>query len=465
VHEAQVLVLERKVAMSIKRGGNSAHEYEPLGNEGFDQKMQIPTIRPKHMTTGLTPAKQTMCKSAYPTMYWRGCQPEQIVANLSIHGRSIEPSTTFQRDMARELKGLLRCLFSEAQKLLVEPLSYGFSNARVVKVQPLYIEGGAGQHVVVKFGAIQTIEQEYKSYQKYVKYFIGDGRCTTILDYQCTMHLGGIVYSFLGTATQQMQSFGAFYNQAPIDKIKQTLDLLFRSTSRIWYANHNSLQFLNLTEDYQKRSSYTPKQLQSSLRGRLPGIIDQEALIFESLHREQTQAFLNPFYTVKTLQEQIYLTYTSTTHGDFNQHNILVDQTGYPWLIDFQSTGPSHILRDVATLDAVIRLQLLTSGQATLDERLVLEEALCSITHFNQLERLKKSYSPANPALAKAWEAVVHLRTIAHWLVEKKSSDDMGEYYVALLYVTMNTLSFSSLEIEQCEHALISACLLIDILK
>jgi hypothetical protein len=220
-----------------------------------------------------------------------------------------------------------------------------------------------------------------------------------------------------------------------------------------------------LTEDYQKQSSYTLKQLQDSLGERLPEIIDQETLVFQSFHSKQQKTFFNPFYTLNTLQQQIYSTYTSTTHGDFNQCNILVDQTGYPWLIDFQSAGPSHILRDVATLDTVIRLQLLTSEQATLDERLALEEALCSITNFNQLEQLKKCYSPANPELAKVWETTIHLRTIAHWLVEMKPSNEMDEYHAALLYVTMNTLSFSSLAREQYEHALISACLLIDILK
>jgi hypothetical protein len=44
-------------------------------------------------------------------------------------------------------------------------------------------------------------------------------------------------------------------------------------------------------------------------------------------------------------------------------------------------------------------------------------------------------------------------------------SDEMREYYAALLYITMNTLSFSSLKVEQCEHALISASLLLDRLK
>jgi hypothetical protein len=417
------------------------------------------------MMIDLNPGTQMRWGKSYPTIHWRDCQAEQIVLNLNIHGRCIKPRTALQHSIVDELDQLLRCLFSQAKTILVEPLSHGFTNTRVVKVQPFYAEGGAGRHVVVKFGDTQIIEQEYDSYRKYVQYFIGDGRCTTILDCQCMANIGGIVYSFLGTETQHMQNFGAFYDQAPIDAIKQTLDLLFRSTCRIWYANHRSLQFLNLTQEYQKQWLYPQRSLMQFVGTRLPAVLDQEKLLFQSLHSKRNRSFQNPFYTLKTLEPQIYPTYISTTHGDFNQYNLFVDQVGYPWLIDFQSTGPSHILRDVATLDTVIRLQLLTSKQATLDECLDLEDSLCSITQFNQLEQFRSNYSTANPVLTKIWESIVHLRTIAHWLVEKTPWDEMREYYVALLYVTMNTLSFSSLTLEQCEHALISASLLIDSLK
>jgi hypothetical protein len=444
-----------------KHENNCTHEYAKSNKQMPSEETQVYKGRQENAMTAISSEIQMRWRSLYPTIHWQGCQAEQVVLNLSIHGRRIKPKTTLLHSTVHELNELLRCLFSQAKTILVEPLPQGYSNTRIIKIQPFYTEGGAGRHVVVKFGDSQIIEQEYENYRKYGQPFIGDGRSTTILDYQRTAHMGGIVYSFLGTATQQMQSFGTFYSQAPIDDIRQALDLLFRSTCRIWYANC-SLQFLNLTEDYQKQSSYTLSNLKRILGARLPTVLNQEELLFESLHSQPTHPFRNPFYTLKTLEPQIYPTYTSITHGDFNQGNIFMDQNGYSWLIDFQSTGPSHILRDVATLDAVIRLQLLTPEQATLDERLALEEALCRITHFNQLEQLKKSYFTANPALTKIWETIVHLRMIAHWLIEKMPSDEMREYYAALLYVTMNTLSFSSLAVEQCEHALISACLLID---
>ena len=87
-----------------------------------------------------------------------------------------------------------------------------------------------------------------------------------------------------------------------------------------------------------------------------------------------------------------------------------MDSTGHVWLIDFQDTGKGHILRDVAILDSVVRFQLLTEQEATLEERLLMEESLCSIERFSQVKDLTNRFSTSNEALAKAYGIVVHLR-------------------------------------------------------
>src|SRR5437660_4189205 len=168
---------------------------------------------------------------------------------------------------------------------------------------------------------------------------------------------------------------------------------------------------------------------------------------------------------IAKMQPFVYPSYTAITHGDFNPHNILIDQNYCSWLLDFQSTRPSHILRDVAMLDAVIRFQLLYAHEATLEERLAMEEALCSVTHFSQLDSLEAHMPGDNPAIAKAFTTAVHLRLLARWIVEKNPMAEINEYYVALLYATLNTLRFASLESVQREHALLSASLLIDLLS
>jgi hypothetical protein len=119
-------------------------------------------------------------------------------------------------------------------------------------------------------------------------------------------------------------------------------------------------------------------------------------------------------------------------------------------------------LHDVAQLDSEIRFFLLTSEEATLDERLSMEEALCSIEHFSQVEQLVTRFTTENTALAKAYTTVVHLRTLARKLVAQNPSDDIGEYYIALFYNAMNTIRFYSLPLRQREHALLCGSLLAD---
>ncbi len=158
-------------------------------------------------------------------------------------------------------------------------------------------------------------------------------------------------------------------------------------------------------------------------------------------------------------------TYLCTTHGDFNPYNLLVDNTGYMWLIDFQETGKSHFLRDVAMLDSAVRFQLLNTEEATLEERLHMEEALCSIDRFSQVEQLAPKLSTENQSLAKAYATIVHLRKLACRLVEHSPSDDISEYYIALFYSALNTLQFFSLPLGLREHALLCASLLADRLE
>ena len=204
---------------------------------------------------------------------------------------------------------------------------------------------------------------------------------------------------------------------------------------------------------------YTPERLEQVLYDQLKTVQGKHTLHFRNLKGEHT--FTNPLLATAGLN-LVRPTYKCTTHGDFNQHNLLVDRTGHVWLIDFQGTGQSHILRDVAMLDSAVRFQLLASEEATLDERLQMEEALNSIQHFSQVEQLATALSTENTALAKTYATVVHLRKVARRLVVQNPSDDISEYYIALLYNAMNTLRFASLPSGQREHAVLCASLLAD---
>jgi thiamine kinase-like enzyme len=384
--------------------------------------------------------------------------PEQVVYNLEIDGTRIKRNKSLRSQVALELDDLLCRLFYEAESILVRPLTLGLSTMGVLRVQPFY-GGGGGRAVIIKFGDFRKIEQEYSNFKKYVQSFIGGGRSTSILDLRRTPHLGGIIYSLLGADNDHLEDFGNFYKHADESQIRDVLDLLFLDTCSAWYANHGKLQPYNLTEDYQQLFGLTSEKLEHPLSELQRVVQGTQKLSFKSLNSER--AFTNPFPGMAG-PPLIRFTYSCPTHGDFNPHNLLVDSTGHTWLIDFQRTGQGHILQDVAKLDSEIRFFLLTSEEATLDERLSMEEALCSIERFSQVEQLPIRFTAENTALAKAYSTVVHLRNLASKLVAQNPSDDIGEYYIALFYNAINTIRFYSLPLGQREHALLCASLLAD---
>jgi hypothetical protein len=365
-------------------------------------------------------------------------------------------SAPFSDHVTAEPTDLFCRLFSQAESILARPLAPGHSGASVMRVKPFY-ENGGGREVVVKFGHVEQIKQEYENYIHYVRPYIGGARNTSVLEMRRTPRLGGIIYSLLGTANDQLEDFGSFYQRANVSQIKEVLERLFRETCGDWYANRGNLQPIDLTANYRRFLSYSPEKLDNIRLDRLSSVEGTYNLTFKSLTGRHT--FLNPIRATESL-EFVHPTYACITHGDLNPHNLLVDNNGHVWMIDFQETNQSHILRDVATLDAVVRFQLLADGEATLDERFKLEETLNRVNHFSQLDQLPLNFSTPNSAIAKAYDIVLYLRQQAYRLVQQNPDDDMNEYYVASLYIAMNTLRYSTISPIQLEHALLSASLL-----
>lgn len=383
--------------------------------------------------------------------------PDQVVLNMDVDGTPVKQGTHLHSLIAAELEDLLCRLFYQAESILVRPLTTGQSGTRVLRVQPFYTTGGGGHEVVVKFGAFRKIEEEYDNFKEYVQPFLGGGRNTTVLALRRTPHLGGIIYSLLGTSNDRLMDFGDFYHQADLPKIRNALDRLFLDTCSAWYANLGHLQPLDLVADYQRLLEYTPGRLEHVVSEQLTSVQGKQRLSFSHLKSKRT--FINPWLTMAGMS-LVLPTYICITHGDFNYHNLLVDGAGNMWMIDFQGTGQSHILRDVAILDSAVRFQLLTAEEATLKERLAMEEVLCSIERFSQVDQLATKFSTENRALAKTYATVVHLRMLAHKLVQQNPNDEINEYHIALFYNAMNTLRFASLPAEQREHALLCASLL-----
>lgn len=392
---------------------------------------------------------------------WEGLAgPAEAVLHVKIEDQRVRQDTRLQRRLGLELDDLLCRLFHEAEKLKVRTLVPGFSGAGVLWTQPVYSDG-MGQIRVVKFGDVPRIDEEYRNFKAYVEPFLGGARNTTVQDLRRTPLLGGLIYTFLGTASNQLEDFGSFYRRAETSEILEALDHLFWDTLSPWYSNPKEAEPLDLGLFYQRSFGLEPDQLQQLLSEKSLAVQCEPELRFESLDTART--FRNPVltYAGRNLVKRVS---TCITHGDLNGRNILLDQSGQTWLIDFRHTGHGHILRDVAKLDSVVRFELLSAQEATVEERLQMEEALSHIESFGELSDLASRFSRQNSALAKAFSISIYLRSVAQKLVGQASSSALNEYHLATFYHALNAVRFKSLQPIQRQHALLSASLLADCL-
>ncbi len=391
-------------------------------------------------------------------IHWQGQKPDQVLANLEFEGKRVRRDAELHQLLSVELDDLLCRLFYYAKSLIVEPLDAGHGKGAMLKIQASLGEDGIPKPVVVKFGEASLIDREYRNFREHVENFVGGARSTNVKDWRRTQKLGGIVYSFLGVTNERFESFGEFYSRADVGQIKPVIDHLFQQTCARWYSNTGNIGLFNLTADYCNLFNLDFDKLEHN-REDLKSVQGRGKLLFEDLTHDRK--FTNPIQAARE-QEIVKPTYSVATHGDFNENNILVDPTGNTWLIDFGATGTGHILRDVAKLDSVVRFQLLTESQATFAERLELEEALCGMRRFAEIDDLPKRFTSKNPAVAKTFEVSSHLLAQARKLLSRNVNDDIGEYYAALLFNALNTLRFYSLPNLQRQHALLSASLLAD---
>jgi CheY-like chemotaxis protein len=386
---------------------------------------------------------------------------EQAVINLELGGTRVRRDSPFRTGIATELDDLLCRLFHKAESVLIKPLISPVNSSIVLSATPFYSDG-AGQPVVVKISDFRRTNVEYKNFKEHAQPFIGGSRSTNVMELSRTPRLGGMVYSLLGGRSDQLETFSSFYSRADISQIKEILNRLFHETCGVWYANPGHLMARNLTTEYQQLLGFSPEVLNKTLADNLKSVQGKQKLHFTGLSNGRT--FTNPMLTLASKQF-VRSTYVCTTHGDLHPNNILVDHTGYVWLIDFEDTGPGHILRDIVLLDLIVRCHLLKPEEATLDERLEMEEMLCSVEQFSQLDSITDKFQTNNQALLKAYMTAVHLRKTAHRLIIQNPSDDISEYYIALFYCAINSVRFLFIPSLQRQHALLCAGLLCERLK
>jgi CheY-like chemotaxis protein len=304
--------------------------------------------------------------------------------------------------------------------------------------------------VAVKLAPLKRIKREVEAYKEFIEERLG-GRFYAELQKSCVFwDLGGICYSFMGSSHQTMKTFTTFYREA--DDSKDILKPLEHFFNQVWRPRYKDSRPLGVESLFE---AYDPSQ---KLRQRLEAFPFQgKTITFQGLPGE----FINPVAWIPRYKTDSHFHHAkqATIHGDLHGDNIFVDE-GHAWAIDFERSGPGHILRDFVELEQNIITRLLVLPD---DLRLFYRIAIILTRPVSPSEPIVlPEYFMEDKEVKKGLEVINGLRSLAHKVT---GFEDMHEYYWGLLLDTSFSLVLSEAEIPRWWRSRLFASILCTRLK
>jgi hypothetical protein len=254
-------------------------------------------------------------------------------------------------------------------------------------------------------------------------------------------------------------SLEEFYLAHTQMEVLEIFDILFRKVLRTWYGQPR-LRDLPLYRLYAGILNYEGvKQWAESRYG-----ISSKDEYLELPHGMGRS--LNPLYFMEfIIPERLswsWSVYEGSVHGDLNMKNVLMDDENNIWLIDFAMTAHSHILRDIAKLESVLKMEMIPIES---EERLLLllnlEHIFLRPKKLGEIPELPEELR--DPDIEKAFTVVKQLRRYADSIT--LLDEDIRQYYLALLHYTLCIPAYASVNEYMKEYAWISSSLLCNALK
>ena len=126
----------------------------------------------------------------------------------------------------------------------------------------------------------------------------------------------------------------------------------------------------------------------------------------------------NPLKAYREVLDRVLEGRQSSMHGDLNLRNVLLDEAGQGWLIDFARVDTRHNIFDFVKLETYVRLMVLGSAEEafSLGEYVEFEDALIEAT------LQKKERVPGNPYLWSGYQVIRTIREVANKYMAEQTS-------------------------------------------
>jgi hypothetical protein len=343
--------------------------------------------------------------------------------------------------------------------------------------------------LVLKFDTIGNIRKESNNFDTYVDNFLGQhpGRLREgwppEKQWAKMRHtqLGAILYRLAQLGDNPPRTLGEHYGEVKVVSVAQVLTAVLRPIATSWWDRQNVGDRTNasLYNEYDKLKRWD--LMLEGMKGMKKDVLTLDLRDFNSLSLpeiEQSSFQLlnntlpNPIHWVRAVfkDETIFdntcqgwvglnMRRDRIVHGDFHAGNILIeDSNSPPWFIDFSDVHIGPPVRDIASLEASIKFQLLSND--TLEALGVgniyaFEKSLFSAQSQQTLgDMIPSPLGVENEELRKVWETVNLLRKKARTYMV---GDEPRPYYLALLHATLPVLYYRDVSPWQKLYAFISA--------
>lgn len=384
--------------------------------------------------------------------------PPGIADTIAVHlSRADEPVRV------SEVQDLINCLFGRAESPLyssvvslvdtsnsVKTPSFGTGLRSRSAVLKVHLEGRPNSFIF-KLAMHGRALREKQNFDKFVFGHLGGDRHPSLVDSLSLWDLGCTVYSFLGT-DGDLSTFRTHYlsSEQDIESILTPIEAFFTT---LWFPHYNARTALTQTRTlfdvYDTLWSYAPRDPTVEEEDQIAyrkshGVLTQALRAFQLEHPDEMPTtlevecpgtFVHPLaWLVRRYEQSLFPQLLQcVVHGDLHADNFFVDKSGMPWPIDFERTGPSHVLADFVQLENDILTHLLPDdGKESLPLEDFLRLTVALVSPKVPGEELKPPASNQHhPAARKAFDVIQGLRRTAEKLTLVR---EYSEYYWGLLF-------------------------------
>lgn len=338
---------------------------------------------------------------------------------------------------------LARHLFRNCRSVRLRSLSGGFSGAKVFRTESVDQEGRREVPFVFKSDSLEKIAKERAAVER-VENILGTS-APAMADFADLATRGAIKYFYASMHHSPVDTLQAKLRRAPSPAAVETLFAQLWDDILVRLSQSPVRDRLQLFQHYQFRPGYAKNSVDRA-----------EALGRAAMGLPDPRGFYDrvPEFLKRDPQDAP----VAWVHGDLNYANVLMDDAGNSWLIDYFHTGAAHALKDCAKLENDLKFILLPVGsREALSRMRDYEEFLLSQPSLDRPPGPLPASLSGDAALERCHAGVRCIRGWAHELCAGVTS--MEHYLIALLRYSAHTMGFDEPDELQKKHAMIATCL------